>query len=632
MIWVAFVVSFLASIILIPLVRWICIKRGFIATPRKERWHSKPTATLGGVGIVLAFCLGLLAIWVVSSRQDALEFHNNTEPIWGLLIGSFIVFIFGLIDDIKPISPPAKLAGQLFAAAMVVSLGFVTDFFTTRIDNITISFLLNVLITIIWIVGITNAINLLDNMDGLAGGISLIAALILSYLFFTSGSYGLLAISIALAGSVFGFLFYNFPPASIFMGDSGSQFLGFTLAVLAIARQPQASNVFAVLGVPTLLFLLPILDTGFVTFTRLLRGQSPVEGGSDHTSHRLIAFGLTERQTVFILYSIALISGIAAITIEAIGYWLSLVLVPILVISLALFAAYLGGVRIIKNEHLGSQNSGFISRLIFSLTYRQRILEIGLDIILISISYYIAFLIQFGVELNTSLFLVFLKSVPFVIVLTVGTFIVFGVYQGIWRYIGLNELLRYFIAVVISVVLSIIAIKVILNDEIISIVVFVLYGLFLVLSLIATRTSFRVFEMASVQLRYKQLNPSFEKNDESHEQKKSFIQKVIIVGVGNSCEMALRWLQMNPQLKFEPIGILSNEPSIVGKKLHGVNVIGEVNQIQEIIGYKQIDGVILTESSLQSLRTDELIKKCAEFGCWVRIFSVELELADLSNR
>ena len=174
----------------------------------------------------------------------------------------------------------------------------------------------NIVLTFFWLVGITNAINLLDNMDGLAGGISLITALILSYFFWQAGNFSLFLFSMALAGALLAFLIFNYPPASIFMGDSGSLFIGFTLAALAIAQRPQASNVFAVMAVPTLLFLLPILDTSLVTITRLLRGQSPAQGGSDHTSHRLVAFGLSERQTLSVLYGVAIFSGILAAALE----------------------------------------------------------------------------------------------------------------------------------------------------------------------------------------------------------------------------------------------------------------------------------------------------------------------------
>jgi len=187
-------------------------------------------------------------------------------------------------------------------------------------------------------------------MDGLAAGISLISSLILSFFFWYAGNQSLLYISIALAGSVLGFLIYNFPPASIFMGNSGSSFLGLTLAVLAIAREPQASNLFAVLGVPILIFLLPIIDVIFVTISRSIEGKSIVQGGVDHTSHRLIAFGFSERKVLIILFGIALIAGISAGLLEYANYWVSLILVPIMVVALTLLAIYLGGIKIRNNR------------------------------------------------------------------------------------------------------------------------------------------------------------------------------------------------------------------------------------------------------------------------------------------
>ncbi|NJN44816.1 MAG: undecaprenyl/decaprenyl-phosphate alpha-N-acetylglucosaminyl 1-phosphate transferase [Anaerolineae bacterium] len=246
-----------------------------------------------------------------------------------------LYFGVGLYDDFKPLTPTAKVGFQIIAAGIVVFSGYRTGFFDIE--------LLNILITMIWLVGITNAINLLDNMDGLAGGISFITAVFLCFFFWRiPGQEAFLLLALALAGGILGFLVFNFPPASIFMGDSGSLFLGFTLAALAIARKPQASNVFAVMSVPTLIFLLPILDTTFVAFTRLLRGQSPTQGGRDHTSHRLVAFGLSERQAVLILYALAFGSGAVGAVIESIDYTLGLVLIPVVVLSAALLAAYLG--------------------------------------------------------------------------------------------------------------------------------------------------------------------------------------------------------------------------------------------------------------------------------------------------
>lgn len=328
--------SFLLSLILVPLSRRFSPHVGLVAKPREDRWNRKPIPKAGGIAIFLAFIIPILLIALL----------NNEKLPWGLLAGSGLVFLLGLYDDLKPIPPATKLLGQVMAVSIVVLSGYTTHFFSPRLSNQTLAQVLNFLLTFIWLVGVTNAMNLLDNMDGLAGGVSLITAGFLGYFLWRAGNEGFLGITLALAGSLLGFLMFNFPPASIFMGDSGSMFLGFTLAALAIARQPQASNVFAIVSVPTLLFLLPILDTLFVAFTRLLRGQSPIRGGTDHTSHRLIAFGLSERQAVVVLYIVAFVSGAMAVLLESLNYWIGLLLVPVLTLSLALLVAYLGRLKV----------------------------------------------------------------------------------------------------------------------------------------------------------------------------------------------------------------------------------------------------------------------------------------------
>ncbi len=341
-------ISFLCSVILVPIVRSICIKTGHVYIPRDDRWHHRPTASLGGIAIFLAFISSLVITAVIQSMKQGSNPEANFQ--WKLLIGPGFIFLVGLVDDFRPLSPPVKLVGQIIAAAIVVFQGYTTDFFTPRIDNSLIAQVPNIILTFIWIIGITNAINLLDNMDGLAGGVCFITAMLLAFFFYRSDNLSLAQVSLALAGSILGFLLYNFPPASIFMGDSGALMLGFTLATLAIVRQPQASNVFAVLGVPTLLFLIPILDTLFVVFTRVLRGKSPFEGGKDHTSHRLIKFGFSERKTLMIIFGAAILSGFLGSILESIRYWYSLVIVPILIVIFVLLISYLGGIKIVDSQ------------------------------------------------------------------------------------------------------------------------------------------------------------------------------------------------------------------------------------------------------------------------------------------
>jgi UDP-GlcNAc:undecaprenyl-phosphate GlcNAc-1-phosphate transferase len=625
MLWIAFVVALISSLFLIPLVRKLSLKMGFVAKPRKDRWHDKPTATLGGIGIFLSFGFGVAVFILFSGPIEIISGSGVLVPLWAFLSGSILIFFLGLYDDTRPLSPPIKLAGQLVGAAIVVFLGFTTDFFSPRIEDETLAQLFNVLLTFAWIVGLTNAINLLDNMDGLAGGISLITAVILSYLFWTGGSYGLLVVSLALVGSLIGFLVFNFPPASIFMGDSGSLFLGFTLAVLAISRQPQASNVFAVLGVPTLLFLLPILDTGLVTFTRILRGESPTKGGSDHTSHRLIAFGFSERQAVILLYSVAIVAGIAAVSIETIGYWLSLVFVPILVLSLALLTGYLGGMKIVTEDQAKSTKGGAFSRFISSLTYKRRLFEVILDVVIIGIAYYLAYLIHFGPELNTNTLALYVKSLPMVIILTLVTFLIFGVYRGVWRYIGIFDLLRFFGSVLVSLTLIMIAVAVIFSGDGFEAELFILYAILLFLGLITSRASFRILDMASVQLRYKKpKNKNYNEIIDPSEANK-LEERILIIGADNSGVMALRWIQANPQLNFIPLGFIDNDPYLSGRNIHGVRVIGGSDKLEEILETNNVNGVILTKLDAQGELEDKVITICTRRGCWVRNLRVEFE-------
>ena len=597
-----FGVALVLSLALVPVVQRVSLRLGYVAKPREDRWHRQPTPILGGVGIFTAFLLSLLVTLLLSGAWNQVR--------WGVLAGSGLIFLFGLYDDVKHISPPAKLAGQILAAAVVVSQGYTSNFFTPRIPNHIIAQIPNIVLTFIWLVGITNAINLLDNMDGLAGGIVLITSGILSIFFWKTGNPGLLAISMALAGSVLGFLFFNFPPASIFMGDSGSQFLGFTLAVLAIARQPQASNVIAVLGVPTLLFLLPILDTMLVMFTRLLRGQSPTQGGRDHTSHRLIAFGLSERQAVLFLYAVALIAGVMAAYLEAVEYWFSLVLMPILVIILALLTAYLGGLKVMTTS-LPQKSNRAITRIMLELTFKRRLLEVALDFFLIGVAYYLSFLTYFGFSMDAGGLELFLRSFPIALAGTYVSFFNFGVYRGVWRYIGVGDLLRFLEAVLGCAVLVAGAVFLLYPSQPYNLKIFIFYAVFLFLGLAASRSSFRILDLLSGR------------------QTRQAEQRVLICGAGDAGEMALRWILMNPQMDYRPVGFLDDDPFLAGRQIHGVEVLGRLETLETFLENRQIDGVILTPSVLNEDELGErVVNACRQRGCWVRSLRLEFELVE----
>jgi UDP-GlcNAc:undecaprenyl-phosphate/decaprenyl-phosphate GlcNAc-1-phosphate transferase len=599
---IVFAAAFGLSLLLVALVRAWSLSTGRVAQPRHDRWHSQPTALMGGIGIFTAFILACAGVGFTSGW--------DTIP-WGLLAGSALIFGLGVYDDLKPVSPQGKLVVQLLAAALVVSLGYSTNFFTPRIANSVVAQLPNILLTFFWLVGITNAINLLDNMDGLAGGIALITAMFLSFFFWEAGNHGLLLVALALGGSILGFLAFNFPPATIFMGDSGSLFLGFTLAVMAIAHQPQASNVLAVLGVPSLLFLLPILDTTLVTFTRLLRGQSPAQGGRDHTSHRLIAFGLSERQAVLVLYLVAILAGMLAAGIEALNYWLSLVLVPIVLIILALLTAYLGGVKVISPELGRSPRGTALTRLMLNLTYRRRILEVGLDFFVIGVALYLAFLSHFGLVMTDQSLELYLQALPLALGAVYISSFTFGVYRGVWRYMSYADLLRFFRTALFGSALSLILTLLLFPGDNIPISIFIVFGVTLFLGISASRSSFRLLDgLFSTQIRLVE-------------------QRVLIGGAGDAGELAVRWMQMNSQITYRPVGFIDPDPFMHGREIHGIAVLGGVEQLEALILSHSIDGLILTADAngSQAFR-EQALSICRRSGCWVRVLRLEFEILE----
>ncbi len=597
----SFGAAFLLSLALIPAVRLLSSRLGKVSIPREDRWHRKPTPTLGGIGIFLAAILALVVTAFVGQEWESIR--------WGLLAGSSLVFLLGLYDDLKRITPPAKLLGLILAASVIVYLGYTTNFFTPKIPNSILAQIPNIFLTFLWLVGLSNAINLLDNMDGLAGGISLITAGFLSYFFWRGGDLGMFHIAMAIAGSLLGFMVFNFPPASIFMGDSGSLFLGFTLAVLAIARQPQASDVFAVMGAPTLLFLLPILDTTLVTITRILRGQSPTQGGRDHTSHRLIAFGLTERQTLLVLYGVAILSGIAGIALETVDYWLSLVFVPILVVSLALLAAYLGRIKVVVNA--ASTQAGAITKLMVDLTYKRRSLEIALDFFLIAIAYYLAYWFSNGLTMTEASLRMFLQTLPVAFVGAYTAFFLFGVYRGVWRYIGVGDLISYFKATTGGVLLVAVGVFLLFPEISHSVVVFLFFAVFLFLGLAASRSSFKVMDLIYGQ----KIRPQE--------------KRVLVLGAGDAGEMAVRWIWMNPQFNYRPVGFLDDNANNAGRQIHGVGILGGISNLDSVLSSAQVEGVLLTpDENFSAEVVQQIVTTCHTHGCWVRTLRLEFELLE----
>src|SRR5687767_12542220 len=376
---VAVVTAFALALILTPLVRTFARRVGMVAVPKIDRWHKKPTAMMGGIAIWLTVVICYFA------------FIPRTVYGAEILLASTFLFLVGLVDDVIHIKPYQKLIGQVLGSAFVVYYGLSLPW--------TGSVLLNMALAIFWLIGITNAINLLDNMDGLASGIAIIAAGFLALSFVNTGQFNEALIMLLFAGALLGFLIYNSNPASIFMGDCGSMFVGFFLASSALINVSggRSRSFLPVLAVPILVLFIPIFDTTLVTVLRKLSGRAASQGGRDHTSHRLVALGMSERHAVWMLYGFAALSGLLAVTVQRVKLDVSLAAIAGFSIILTLLGVYLSGVKVYdETEKDKALKDKPLYTFLVDVSYKRRIFEVLLDLILIILAYWSAYAIKFG--------------------------------------------------------------------------------------------------------------------------------------------------------------------------------------------------------------------------------------------
>ncbi|WP_234122322.1 glycosyltransferase family 4 protein [Clostridium hydrogenum] len=306
MFFTAVIIAFLAT----PLVRKFAKAIKAIDIPKDERRvHKKPIPKMGGLAIYIAFLATLI-----------LKKGPPTRPEIGMIIGSFIIVVGGIIDDLKAIKPWQKIIFQLLGACTLIGFGIKISMITNPISNsysyIQINNIVSIILTLLWIVGVTNAFNLIDGLDGLAAGVAFIASITMSIIAFLNGPSRMESqtLAVILAGSVLGFLPYNFNPASIFMGDTGSQLLGFLLAAISIEGAIKSASA-VVLAVPILALGLPIYDTLFAIVRRKINGKPITEADRGHLHHRLLDMGLSQKQAVIVMYLISAVLGFIAVIV-----------------------------------------------------------------------------------------------------------------------------------------------------------------------------------------------------------------------------------------------------------------------------------------------------------------------------
>lgn len=321
-----FVVTTVISYIITPVIRKIAVSLDYMDHPRNNKVHAHPTALLGGVAIYAAFIVGLLI-------TTPLDLAHNAK-LMSIVIGSTFLVVIGLVDDRMGMMPEVKLLGQFLAAMVAIKAGIRVEFLH--------NYYLDTIFTYIWIVGITNSFNLLDNMNGLSAGIAVIAAVFFGIVMWTGHQPAAAVVAFALAGAGLGFLRHNFPKASIFMGDTGSLLLGYALATMAVLGSWSTKFLTTSLAMPVIILAYPIFDTTLVTVMRLAEGRSIFQGGKDHSSHRLALLGLKKKRAVLVIYGICVALGLSALVIQRLHITYAVYVIGAVALSMAALGVWLG--------------------------------------------------------------------------------------------------------------------------------------------------------------------------------------------------------------------------------------------------------------------------------------------------
>lgn len=350
---IAFLLAFIVTFMATPYTIKIAQKIGAVDVPKDERrMHKKAMPKFGGPAVILGFLVSVTYLLIVMSMEGTISLggtDNYGMQLIGMFLGIVIISITCIIDDIITIKPIVKLTGQVLAAIVAVAFG-------VRIESIDLGFIntpefgeaVSAIVTIIWIVGVTNAINLIDGLDGLAAGISVISAISLLVIFVLNGSPMIAIILItALAGALVGFLPFNFAPAKTFIGDTGSNFLGYTISIIAILGVAKTYTL-AVIILPLIVLGLPIFDTLWAIIRRLIKGKSIkaiFKADKGHLHHRIVAKGFSQKQAVLILYGISATFGIFAVILLDSGIWKALSFLLMVIVAIGL------GYKNFQEEH-----------------------------------------------------------------------------------------------------------------------------------------------------------------------------------------------------------------------------------------------------------------------------------------
>jgi len=584
--------ALVAALALTPLVAKLARRRGWVDRPSDDRWHEQPVALMGGIAIASAIAVGI-AIGMFAAGGRA----TYAVPVW---LGAGIVFAGGWVDDRWGMRPDAKVLVQVLATVCILYVG--QAFW--RGGPVWVS----LPCTFLWMICVTNAINLIDGLDGLAASVSVVASCTFFLAGVVLGQPRTMMAAAVLSGAVLGFLPYNLPPARLFMGDCGSLLLGYMLAVIALDVQASGGPIMGTL-VPIAVLAVPLFDTTFVTLTRFLRGQSVTSGGTDHVHHRFVHLGLSEWRTVAILTVASAGFGGLALAVLWMSTALALAVTVMALVAVAVVAGYLASkvsppADETSDPSIAQQVGAFMRTFAGGLHWKS-VSGMLADLLLVGAIFVVAIHLRHGGVPPRGWGDLTLQVLPAVIGAKLVVFYAFGLYEGIWRHAGTPEVLRLIGGSVAASVL-------------------VGAGLFFLanagtnlLSVLTIDWVFTTVGIGGARFGFRALRQYLAARSPSR-------GRAFVFGSGAEAMLLLRHLRHHPELNRSVVGFLDEERDRHGYRVQGIEVLGGLEDLPDLSSEYDVDEVIVPTENTTEADRYRVWKQCIEADLSCRFFDVTL--------
>jgi len=604
-----FLIACLISLIVSPLIRRFAFVIGAVDLPGERKIHSVPIPRIGGVVIALSFTMTLSAAWNIG-RLNPSWMTLDLTSWWPVLIGAAIVFLGGACDDVRPLPVWGKFLIQAAGAATAIALG-------VRIDHVSLFGsdpvnlgLLAVPLTFLWIVGITNAFNLIDGLDGLAVGLGSIAAGTCATLFLLRGEMDDSLVLVVVLGSLLGFLPHNFNPARMYLGDSGSMLIGYVLAVTAIVGTQKTATALAVF-VPLLVLGLPIIDTLFSMVRRFnghkqkydknwLQGlRSMFEADQGHFHHRLMALGLSHRNAVLTLYTVAMGLSFCALLSVLAEYRNAGIVILTVILATAI------GIGKLDYREVDVFQVRRLLRWYDHVAFDRRFFLGFLDVFLITSAFWAAFLLKFYEARSAGeLTAWYVNAFPPVLITQFICFYVFGLYRGVWRAMGIGDLVKVVLAVGVAAAAS--------------------YSLVVIRHSPEGTMSFFVVDFLLLGLFAGGIRSGYRILDFSHQRGVDQGRAALIYGAGRGGQLVLRELMQNAKLGLRPIGFIDDDPQLWKRTIGGIPVLGKSQDVPAILDEHLVSSMLVSSKTIKEDRMKVVAEACKDRGVLILMTGLEL--------